>query len=155
MSAEGAKFLAEVEKKAGVHKLASGLRFKILTRVDDASGAKSPTAGDSCSVHYHGTLIDGKVFDSSVNRGTPSTFAPNQVIKGWTEALQYMVEGEEWEVYLPADLAYGARGAGGVIGPNATLIFKINLLKVLRGGKPGTQAHADLEKAAGKPYAEL
>ncbi|CAD2222614.1 FKBP-type peptidyl-prolyl cis-trans isomerase FklB [Angomonas deanei] len=90
-----------------------------------------------------------------MDRGTPSTFAPNQVIKGWTEALQLMTEGEQWEVYLPHELAYGARGAGGVIPGYATLVFKIHLLEVLKGGKPGSQAHAELEKLSGKTYADL
>lgn len=153
--AEGERFLADVETKPGVHKLPSGMRFKILTKVNNASGVRSPNIGDQCSVHYHGTLPNGNVFDSSMKRGKPSTFAPNQVIKGWTEALQYMVEGEEWEVYLPPNLAYGASGAGGVIPPYATLIFKIQLIKVLSGGKSGAAGHASLESALGKAYGEL
>ncbi|EPY33126.1 FKBP-type peptidyl-prolyl cis-trans isomerase FklB [Strigomonas culicis] len=90
-----------------------------------------------------------------MNPQKPSRFAPSQVIKGWTEALQYMVEGEEWEVYLPPDLAYGSRGAGGVIPPNATLIFKIQLLKVLSGGKKGAEGHSSLEKALSASYDSL
>lgn len=152
---EGEKYLAEVDQRPGVTKLPSGMRVKILQRVDDTTGTKSPNVGDSCSVHYHGTLPSGKIFDSSMDRGKPSSFAPNQVIKGWTEALQYMAEGEEWEVYLPAALAYGAAGAGGVIPPHATLIFKIRLLAVSNGGKPGADGHASLEKASGKKYAEM
>lgn len=153
--AEGERFLADVEKLAGVHKLPSGMLFKIVTKVENADKTKSPNLADQCSVHYHGTLPNGKVFDSSMNRGKPTSFAPNQVIKGWTEALQYMCEGEEWEVYLPPHLAYGAAGAGGAIPPNATLIFKIQLIKVVSGGKAGKAGHDALEKALGKSYAQL
>jgi FKBP-type peptidyl-prolyl cis-trans isomerase FklB len=155
MSAGDQQFWATVDATAGVHKLPSGMRFKIITKVTDVAATKSPNVGDACSVHYHGTLPSGKVFDSSMERGKPSSFAPNQVIKGWTEALQYMVEGEEWEVYLPPELAYGSRGAGGVIPPNATLIFKIRLLKVMQGGKAGAEGHKKLETALSKSYAEL
>ncbi|CCW63573.1 unnamed protein product [Phytomonas sp. EM1] len=155
ISAEGAQFLEQVDQKPDVHRLPSGMRFKIITKPQNVNNAKSPTVADNCSVHYHGTLTNGKVFDSSMERGKPTTFAPNQVIKGWTEALQYMVEGEEWEVYLPPNLAYGSRGAAGVIPPDATLIFKIRLLKVLQGGKNGSVAHENLEKAIGKSYPDL
>lgn len=151
----GEKYLSEVAKQSGVHQLPSGMYFKILRRVDAAESVKSPNASDSCSVHYHGTLPDGKVFDSSMDRKQPATFAPNEVIKGWTEALQYMVEGEEWEVYLPPGLAYGASGAGRVIPPHATLIFKIHLLKVLQGGKSGQAGHQKLEQAMKTTYANL
>lgn len=150
------EFLKQVDASPDVHKLPSGLRFKITTKVTPTATTKSPNISDSCSVHYHGTLTNGKIFDSSMDRGKPSTFAPNQVIKGWTEALQYMVEGEEWVVYLPASLAYGSRGAGSTIPPNATLIFKIQLLKVLTGGKAGADAHAMLEKSLdGQSYNSL
>ncbi|KPA76024.1 putative FKBP-type peptidyl-prolyl cis-trans isomerase [Leptomonas pyrrhocoris] len=155
MSAADQQFWATVDATAGVHKLPSGMRFKIINKVTDVASAKSPNVGDACSVHYHGTLPNGKVFDSSMDRGKPSSFAPNQVIKGWTEALQYMVEGEEWEVYLPPELAYGTRGAGGVIPPNATLIFKIRLIKVMQGGKAGAEGHKKLETALSTSYADL
>ena len=89
-----------------------------------------PGPTDKVTVHYHGTLIDGTVFDSSVERGDPATFGVNQVIKGWTEALQLMPEGSKWKLYIPSDLAYGPRGAGAKIGPYATLIFEVELLEV-------------------------
>ncbi|GET86555.1 FK506-binding protein 1-like protein [Leishmania tarentolae] len=155
MNAADQAFMASLDAKPGVHQLPSGMRFKVLKKVVDTASTKSPNVSDACSVHYHGTLTSGKVFDSSMDRGHPTTFAPNQVIKGWTEALQYMVEGEEWEVYLPPDLAYGTRGAGGVIPPNAALVFKIHLLKVLQGGKAGADGHKKLEQALSKTYAEL
>ncbi|KAG5510321.1 hypothetical protein JKF63_07649 [Porcisia hertigi] len=155
MNTADQKFLAEVDARPNVYKLPSGMRFKILTKVTDVTSKQSPNVSDPCSVHYHGSLPNGKVFDSSMDRGHPATFAPNQVIKGWTEALQYMVEGEEWEVYLPPELAYGSRGAGGVIPPNALLVFKIRLLKVTQGGKPGAEGHKKLEQALSTTYAEL
>ncbi|CAG9570070.1 putative FKBP-type peptidyl-prolyl cis-trans isomerase [Leishmania major strain Friedlin] len=155
MNAVDQAFMASLDAKSDVHQLASGMRFKILKKMADTASTKSPNLSDPCSVHYHGSLTNGKVFDSSVDRGHPATFSPSQVIKGWTEALQYMVEGEEWEVYLPPDLAYGTRGAGGVIPPNAALVFKIRLLKVMQGGKPGADGHRKLEQALSKTYAEL
>jgi len=122
----GQAFLASNGEKDGVVTLPSGLQYKVLKSGD----GKSPSATDTVRTHYHGTLIDGTVFDSSVQRGEPVTFAVNQVIPGWTEALQLMKEGDKWELYIPANLAYGERGAGGVIGPNATLIFEVELLAV-------------------------
>jgi len=123
---EGEAFLAENAKKTGVKVLPSGLQYKVIK-----SGAgKSPKLTDSVKVHYHGTLINGTVFDSSVQRGEPITFAVNQVIPGWTEALQLMKEGDKWQLFIPSKLAYGERGAGGQIGPNATLIFEVELLAV-------------------------
>ena len=89
-----------------------------------------PTANDQVTVHYTGRLIDGTVFDSSVERGMPATFGVTQVIPGWVEALQMMREGDEWQLYIPSELAYGPNGAGGVIGPDATLIFDVQLIKV-------------------------
>ncbi|EPY30593.1 FKBP-type peptidyl-prolyl cis-trans isomerase FklB [Strigomonas culicis] len=151
----GKKYLAKITKKKGVHKLPSGMRFEILTRVDDVEGRLSPRLSDPCDVHYHGTLINGKVFDSSVDRGAPLSFAPNQVIKGWTEALQYMAEGEKWKVYLPHNLAYGPSGSPPDIPPYSALIFTIELLKVKGPGKPAAAGHALLEKKAKKTYAEL
>ncbi|CAD2222613.1 FKBP-type peptidyl-prolyl cis-trans isomerase, putative [Angomonas deanei] len=150
----GRQFLESISQEDNVHKLPSGMYFKILTPTPDADGM-SPTASDPCKVHYHGTFTSGKKFDSSMDRGKPSTFAPNEVIKGWTEALQLMTEGEQWEVYLPHELAYGARGAGDDIPGYSTLVFKIHLIKVLKGGKPGSQAHAKLEKLTGHEYSEL
>lgn len=124
--AEGPKFLEDNKKKDGVVVLPSGLQYKVITE----GKGKTPKATDKVKVHYRGTLLNGKEFDSSYKRGTPAEFPVNGVIKGWTEALQLMKEGSKWELYIPSDLAYGARGAGGDIGPNATLIFEVELLEV-------------------------
>jgi FKBP-type peptidyl-prolyl cis-trans isomerase FklB len=124
--AEGEAFLAENAKKPGVTTLPSGLQYEVLT---DGNGPK-PGPRSSVTTHYHGTLIDGKVFDSSYQRGQPATFGVNQVIGGWTEALQLMPEGSKWRLYIPSDLAYGKRGAGRDIGPDSALIFDVELLKV-------------------------
>jgi FKBP-type peptidyl-prolyl cis-trans isomerase FklB len=121
----GEAFLAANKTKPGVTTLPSGIQYVVLK---DGTG-KQPKATDEVKVHYHGTLIDGTVFDSSVNRGEPATFRLDQVIPGWTESVQKMKEGSKWRVYIPADLAYGARGPE-PIGPNATLIFEIELLEV-------------------------
>ena len=99
--------------------------------VESGNGAQ-PTANDKVEVHYTGKLIDGTVFDSSVERGVPAMFGVTQVIPGWVEALQLMKEGDKWRLYIPSDLAYGPNGAGGVIGPNATLIFDVELLRVIK-----------------------
>lgn len=123
---KGKKFLVENATKEGVVTLPSGLQYKILK---EGTGLK-PTISDKVTTHYHGTLIDGTVFDSSLQRGEPATFPLNGVIKGWTEALQLMPVGSKWELYIPSDLAYGERGAGGQIGPNATLIFQVELLSI-------------------------
>jgi FKBP-type peptidyl-prolyl cis-trans isomerase FklB len=123
---EGQAFLEANAKKEGVKTLPSGLQYKVLK-----SGAgKTPKATDTVKTHYHGTLIDGTVFDSSVERGEPISFPVNGVIKGWTEALQLMKEGDKWQLFVPSNLAYGERGAGGKIGPNSTLIFEVELLSV-------------------------
>jgi FKBP-type peptidyl-prolyl cis-trans isomerase FklB len=124
--ADGEKFLAENAKKEGVKALPSGLQYKEIT----PGTGKSPKAADSVTTHYKGTLIDGTEFDSSYKRGQPATFPVSGVIPGWTEALQLMKEGAKWQLFVPPDLAYGERGAGQVIGPNATLIFEVELLTV-------------------------
>jgi FKBP-type peptidyl-prolyl cis-trans isomerase len=124
--AESEKFLAENAKKDGVKTTASGLQYKVIT---EGKGAK-PAATDEVQVHYAGRLVNGTEFDSSIKRGEPVTFPVNGVIAGWTEALQLMPEGSKWEVYIPSDLGYGPGGTGDVIGPNAALIFEVELLKV-------------------------
>jgi len=123
---EGKAFLAENAKKKGVVTLPSGLQYKIITKGD----GPSPKLTDRVSTHYRGTLIDGTEFDSSYKRGEPAKFAVNGVIKGWTEALQLMKVGSKWQLFVPAKLAYGSRGAGGTIGPNTTLIFEVELLSI-------------------------
>jgi FKBP-type peptidyl-prolyl cis-trans isomerase len=125
-AAEGEKFLAENGKRKGVVTTASGLQYEVIKEGD---GAK-PTATDTVSVHYHGTLVSGKVFDSSVERGEPVSFPVNGVIPGWTEALQLMTVGSKWKLFIPAKLAYGEHGAGQDIGPNSALIFEVQLLKI-------------------------
>ncbi|AWM32325.1 FKBP-type peptidyl-prolyl cis-trans isomerase [Hymenobacter nivis] len=124
--AEGEAFLTENAQKAGVTTLPSGLQYEIIT---EGSG-KKPTLKSSVTTHYHGTLPNGTVFDSSYQRGQPATFPVNGVIAGWTEALQLMPEGSKWRLYIPSDLAYGKRGAGRDIGPDAALVFDVELLKV-------------------------
>lgn len=124
---KGEDFLAANKSKKGVIVTESGLQYLVLK---EGVGAK-PVATDKVKVHYHGTLIDGKVFDSSVDRGEPIEFNVNGVIKGWQEALQLMPVGSKWRVFIPGDLAYGSRGAGGSIGPNETLIFEIELLDIV------------------------
>jgi len=124
---EGLAFLAENKKKAGVVELPSGLQYEVLKEGE----GEMPTANDQVRCHYHGTLIDGSVFDSSVQRGQPADFPVGGVIQGWVEALQLMSVGSKWKLYIPSDLAYGQRGAGGAIGPNATLIFEVELLEIL------------------------
>jgi FKBP-type peptidyl-prolyl cis-trans isomerase FklB len=123
---QGDAFLAANKTKEGVVTLPSGLQYKILK---EGTGPK-PTATDSVSCNYRGTLIDGKEFDSSYKRGQPATFPVNGVIKGWTEALQLMPVGSKWQLFIPPDLAYGARGAGADIGPDATLTFEVELLSI-------------------------
>ncbi len=123
----GEKFLAENAKKAGVITTASGLQYEIIK---EGRGQK-PTATDKVKVHYHGTLLDGTVFDSSVKRNTPASFGVNQVIKGWVEALQLMPVGSKWKLYIPQELAYGAHGAGETIRPYSALIFEVELLEIL------------------------
>ena len=123
---EGEAFLAENKKKEGVITLPSGLQYKVIK---EGTG-KQPSADATVETNYRGTLIDGTEFDSSYKRGQPATFPVNGVIQGWTEALQLMKEGAKWQLFVPASLAYGERGAGNVIGPNATLIFEVELISV-------------------------
>jgi FKBP-type peptidyl-prolyl cis-trans isomerase FklB len=120
----GELFLAENAKKPGVLSLPSGLQYEIIT---EGTGAK-PSAQNTVTCHYHGTVISGEVFDSSVQRGQPANFPLNAVIKGWTEALQLMPTGSKWRLYLPPHLAYGNRQVSRVIGPNSTLIFEVELI---------------------------
>lgn len=122
----GKKFLEENAKREGVTVLPSGLQYEILK---EGTGPK-PSATDKVTTHYHGTLIDGTVFDSSVERGQPATFPVNGVIAAWVEALQLMPTGSKWKLYCPSDLAYGERGAGQQIGPFATLIFEVELISI-------------------------
>ena len=124
--AEGEAFLAENAKKSGVTTLASGLQYEVLTE----GAGKKPSLGSSVTTHYHGTLINGTVFDSSYQRGQPATFPVNGVIAGWTEALQLMGEGSKYRLYIPSDLAYGKRGAGRDIPGDTALIFDVELIKV-------------------------
>lgn len=130
---EGTEFLQANQEAEGVVTLPSGLQYKVLA--SGTPGAKSPLISTPCECHYRGTLIDGTEFDSSYKRGRPATFAPNQVIKGWTEAMQMMKEGDKWELYIPSELAYGERGAGGRIPGGAALIFEIEIVKVLGPSK--------------------
>ena len=123
---EGQTFLAENKTKPGVQTLPDGLQYKILT---EGKGSK-PTTNDTVSVNYKGTLLDGTEFDSSYKRGQPAKFKVTGVIKGWTEALQLMPVGSKWQLFIPSELAYGERGRGGQIGPNATLIFEVELLSI-------------------------
>ncbi|HSZ24498.1 MAG TPA: FKBP-type peptidyl-prolyl cis-trans isomerase [Cytophagaceae bacterium] len=123
---EGAAFLKENGAKEDVITLPSGLQYKILLQ---GNGPK-PKATDKVTTHYHGTLINGTVFDSSVERGQPATFPVNGVIAGWVEALQLMPTGSKWQLYVPSNLAYGTRGASELIGPNATLIFDVELISI-------------------------
>jgi FKBP-type peptidyl-prolyl cis-trans isomerase FklB len=122
----GVDFLASNAKKEGVTTLPSGLQYQVMV---DGSGEK-PTATNKVTTHYHGTTIDGKVFDSSVERGQPAQFGVNQVIAGWTEALQLMAVGSKWKLFIPSDLAYGERGAGADIPPHAALIFEVELISI-------------------------
>ena len=123
----GEVYLEQNAKKEGIHVTASGLQYEVLT---EGTG-KKPAATDKVRCHYEGTLVDGTLFDSSYQRGEPAVFGLNQVIKGWTEALQLMAEGSKYRLYLPYDLAYGTQGAGEMIPPYSALIFTVELLEVL------------------------
>src|SRR4051812_25237942 len=151
-AAEGEKFLAENKKKEGVKTTASGLQYKVLK---EGSGP-SPKETDTVVTNYKGTLIDGTEFDSSYKRNEPATFPVNRVIKGWTEALQLMKPGAKYQLFIPASLAYGERGAGQLIGPNATLIFEVELLSIkppepAASVAPGAAAPAPSTSPAAKP----
>lgn len=124
---EGIQFLAENAQRTGVTVLPSGLQYEVLK----TGNGQKPKASDKVKCHYHGTLIDGSVFDSSVQRGTPAVFPVNGVIQGWVEALQLMQTGDKWKLFIPSELAYGERGAGDSIGPNTTLVFEVELLEIV------------------------
>lgn len=123
----GQEFLEENKKRPGVVALPSGLQYEIIKE----GNGQMPKATDQVKCHYHGTLIDGTVFDSSVQRGTPATFGVNQVIQGWVEALQLMPVGSKWKLFIPSDLAYGKQGAGQSIEPNSSLIFEVEVLDIV------------------------
>jgi FKBP-type peptidyl-prolyl cis-trans isomerase FklB len=123
---EGQAFLAKNSLRPEVTTLPSGLQYEVLR----AGTGPKPTRRDSVTTHYHGMLLDGTVFDSSIERNEPASFPVGGVIAGWTEALQLMGTGAKWRLYIPSDLAYGTQGAGGDIGPNATLVFDVELLRV-------------------------
>merc|ERR1719373_1023867 len=145
---EGLKFLEENKSKEGVVELPSGLQYKVLRAGD---GDSHPTKDSPCECHYAGTLIDGTEFDSSIARGTPATFAPNQVIKGWTEAMQLMVEGDKWELYIPSELAYGERGSPPKIPGGSVLVFIIEIIKINGGKVPAQRCDpATLDKCSEK-----
>jgi FKBP-type peptidyl-prolyl cis-trans isomerase FklB len=122
----GEEFLSQNKQKPGVTELPSGLQYEIIT---EGTGPK-PTAYNTVTCHYHGTLTDGTIFDSSVQRGKPASFPLNQVIKGWTEGLQLMATGSKWRFFIPPHLGYGDRQVGPTIGPNSTLIFEVELLGI-------------------------
>jgi len=122
----GQDFLESNKQKAGITSLPSGLQYEILT---EGTGAK-PTPNNTVTCHYHGTLIDGTIFDSSVQRGKPASFPLSQVIKGWTEGVSLMPKGSKWRFFIPPNLGYGNRQVGSVIGPNSTLIFDVELLEI-------------------------
>lgn len=126
--AAGKQFLVDNGKRDGVVTTDSGLQYEVIVEGD---GPK-PVPTDNVNVHYHGTLVDGTVFDSSVERGEPITFGVQQVIKGWTEALQLMPVGSKWKLFIPSELAYGETGAGADIGPGATLVFDVELLGIVK-----------------------
>lgn len=122
----GEAFLAENAKKDGIVELESGLQYEVIKM----GNGEKPSATSTVKTHYHGTLIDGTVFDSSVERGQPASFPVNRVIAGWTEALQLMPVGSKWRLFVPSNLAYGPQGSRGAIGPNETLIFEVELLAI-------------------------
>jgi FKBP-type peptidyl-prolyl cis-trans isomerase len=129
------EFFEENKTKTGVSATESGLQYRVIKN----GAGEQPASEDLVTVHYHGTLPDGTVFDSSYERGEPVTFPLNRVISGWNEALQLMKEGDKWQLYIPSHLAYGSQGAGGQIGPNQTLVFEVELIKV-QGSATESQA---------------
>ena len=150
---EGTKFLAENKTKEGVKTTASGLQYKVLK---EGTGA-TPKATDTVKVNYRGTTIGGTEFDSSYKRGEPASFPVNRVIKGWTEGLQLMKVGSKYQLFVPADLAYGERGAGSDIGPNATLLFDVELIEITPPGALATPKPAtyDSSRPTGQPGAAI
>ena len=154
----GKAFLAANKAKAGVTTLSSGLQYRVL---EEGSGLAHPTVSTPCECHYSGRLLDGTEFDSSYKRGTPSTFAPNQVIAGWTEAMQLMVQGDKWEMYIPFGLAYGARGKPPRIPPAAALIFVMEIVEIkgkttpkVASSRAGTSSDAREEGSKGGKAAQ-
>ena len=147
------EFLKLHAQKAGVHKLKSGMLVEILKK--GPMTGQSPSISDNCKVHYAGTLINGTQFDSSYDRGQPASFRPCDVVKGWTEALQLMHEGDKWRIVLPHTLAYGPRGAGGVIPGYSALIFEMELLEVWGRGCPAEVSVKELEKQTGTTYDKM
>jgi FKBP-type peptidyl-prolyl cis-trans isomerase FklB len=123
----GQDFLAQNKTKDGIQETESGLQYEVLVE----GKGEIPEATSKVKTHYHGTFIDGRIFDSSVERGEPATFPVNGVIRGWTEALTMMPVGSKWKLYIPSDLAYGSQGASGSIPPNTTLVFEVELLEIV------------------------
>jgi len=144
----GLKFLEANKNKPGVITLASGLQYKVLNKGD---GLAHPTVNSPCSCNYEGKLLDGSIFDSSYARGSPTTFAPNQVIKGWTEAMQLMVVGDKWEMYIPSELGYGDRGSPPKIPGGSVLVFTMEIIQIKGGKKPASRCDvATLEGCSDK-----
>eukprot|EP00744_Colponema_vietnamica_P023304 GILI01033690.1.p1 GENE.GILI01033690.1~~GILI01033690.1.p1 ORF type:complete len:180 (-),score=24.72 GILI01033690.1:64-603(-) len=153
MSEVGSVFLANKATEQGVYKLPSGLLFRIIER---GTGDTHPLISTSCDVHYRGTFMDGTPFDNSYDRKRPSNFAPNQVIKGWTEALMLMREGDKWEIFVPYTMAYGDKGKPPKIPAFSPLVFEMHLLKVHGKGTSTTSTdEAVFKKVFGRPYAEI
>jgi FKBP-type peptidyl-prolyl cis-trans isomerase len=140
--AEGKAFLAKNKAKDGVKSRPSGLQYEVLK----SGKGTSPKATDTVKVHYEGTLLDGTVFDSSIERNEPAVFPVNRVIPGWTEAMQLMKVGDKWRLVVPSELAYGERGAGGDIGPNAVLVFEVELLGIESSAAKDSQPEEDSDK---------
>ncbi|CAB9499166.1 FKBP-type 22 kDa peptidyl-prolyl cis-trans isomerase [Seminavis robusta] len=139
---EGLEFLEKNKDAEGVITLESGLQYKVLRK---GEGVYHPTVGAPCSCHYEGTLIDGTKFDSSYDRGSPTTFAPNQVIKGWTEAMQLMVEGDKWQMFIPSELGYGDNGSPPKIPGGSVLIFTMEILEIQGDKVPAMTCTVTLE----------
>lgn len=148
--AAGAAYLCTKSKEAEVVTLPSGLLYRVI---ESGDGAFHPAIDSKTVCHYAGTLIDGTTFDSSYARGAPATFAPNQVIRGWTEAMQLMVEGDRWELYIPSDLAYGSRGSEPSIPGDAALVFTIEMIEIQGGKVPAGDDGGESSSGATSPYA--